>query len=148
MKFEFVPINLEYAKEIKGWRYNGFVKNIYVEPYFNSLDEKTGKMKGPDGCEGFVVLNQDKLVGLFEYYFRGDIIEIGLALNPDFVGKGYGTKLVKQGINFGIDKFNYKEEYIMLTVNIENKPAINVYKKVGFKEHKKEENSIEMRKYI
>lgn len=148
MKFEFVPINLEYAKQIKAWRYNGFVKNIYVEPYFNSLNEKTGKMKGPDGCEGFAVLNQDKLVGLFEYYFRGDIIEIGLALNPDFVGKGYGVQLVKQGIDFGIDKFNYKEEYIMLNVNIENKPAISVYKKVGFKEHKKEEDSIEMRKYI
>mgnify|MGYP006285191451 FL=1 len=55
MKFEFVPMILEYAKQIKTWRYNGFIKNIYAEPYFNSFDATTDKMKGPEGCEGFAV---------------------------------------------------------------------------------------------
>ena len=148
MKFKFVPMNLEYANQIKTWKYSGVVKNIYVEPYFNNFDDTTGKTKGPESCEGFAVLNQGKLVGLFEYYFKEEFIEIGLALSPDVVGRGHGKEFVKQGIKFGINKYDYKEEYIKLNVGIKNKPAIRVYKKVGFKKYKKEADSIEMRKYI
>ena len=148
MEFKFVPINLEYLKEIKNWKYDGFVKEIYLEPYFENIDKKTAELRGPDGCLAFAALNQNILLGLFEYYFRGEIIEIGLALNPDFVGKGYGKDFVEQGITFGLKHFDYQKEYIKLNVNLENKAAVKVYKKAGFKEYKKEKDSIEMRKYI
>lgn len=148
MKFKFVPMTLEYVKQIKTWRYTGYVKNIYMQPYFDSYNGITGKMKGPGGCEGFAALNQNRLVGLFEYYFKDEIIEIGLALKPELAGKGLGKEFVKQGINFGIKKFRYKREYIKLTVNIQNKPAIRVYEKAGFKEYRRKDDEIEMRKYL
>jgi len=148
MKFKFVPINLEYLKKIKKWRYNGFVKNIYLDPYFKNIDEKNSELRGPGDCIGFAALNQNKLVGLFEYYLKGDIIEIGLALSPDFVGKGYGKDFVKQGIDFGIEHFNYQGEYIKLSVNQKNKAALKVYKRAGFKEYNRIDDSIEMRKFI
>ncbi len=148
MKFKFVPVNLEYLEEIKNWKYDGFVKNIYVDPYFENINEKTTELRGPEGCEGFAVLYHNILAGLFEYYFKGDIIEIGLALNPDFVEKGYGKTFVEQGIDFGIKHFDYQEEYIKLNVNIKNKAAVRVYKKAGFKEYERESDSIEMRIYI
>ncbi|WP_157949925.1 GNAT family N-acetyltransferase [Vallitalea okinawensis] len=147
MKFEFVPMTLDYADLIKKWKYTGYVKSIYMEPYFDTFNE-TGKMRGPGGCEGFVVLNQSRLVGLFEYYFIDEIMEIGLALKPELTGKGYGKDFVHQGIKFGIKNFEYKRKYIKLTVNILNKPAIKVYEKVGFEEHKRNEGEIEMRKYL
>lgn len=148
MVFKFVPINLEYLKEIKNWKYDGFVKNIYVKPYFENVNKKNAELRGPDGCKGFAALYQNKLAGLFEYYFRKEIIEIGLALNPDFVDKGYGKEFVEQGIAFGIKHFNYQEKYIKLNVNINNKAAIRVYKKAGFTEYRRESDSIEMRKNI
>jgi ribosomal-protein-alanine N-acetyltransferase len=144
MNFKFVPINLEYLEEIRNWKYDGFIKNIYLDPYF----ENNNELRGPGGCIAFAALNKNKLVGLFEYYFRGEIIEIGLALNPDLVGKGYGKDFVEQGINFAIKHFDYQEEYIKLSVNLENKAAVKVYKKAGFKEYNRESDSIEMRKYI
>ena len=145
MKFDFVPMTLDYANQIKTWQYDGYIKNIYVEPYFNSFKETTGKMKGPGGCEGFAVLNQNRLVGLFEYYFKDEIMEIGLALKPELAGKGLGEDFVKQGIDYGINKFKYKRKYIKLSVNIQNKPAVRVYEKVGFKEYKRKIDEIEMR---
>lgn len=148
MKFEFIPMTLDYARQINTWEYSGYVKSIYVEPYFNSFDEATGKVKGPDGCEGFAGVNQNTLVGLFEYYFRDEIMEIGLALNPELVGKGFGKDFVLQGIYFGINEFKYKQKYVKLTVNIQNKPAIRVYEKAGFIEYTRKENEIEMRKDV
>lgn len=148
MKFEFVPMTLDYANQIKHWKYSGHIKSIYVEPYFSSYDEATGKMKGPGGCDGLAVLNENELAGLFEYYFRDGDMEIGLALSPDLVGKGYGKEFVLQGIDFGIKKFEYKREYIKLTVNIENKPAVRVYEKAGFIVNEHKSGDLEMRKYL
>ncbi|MFW5794949.1 MAG: hypothetical protein ACOCV1_05655 [Bacillota bacterium] len=42
MDFKFVAINLEYLKEIKNWKYDSCVKEIYLEPYFEDIDKKTG----------------------------------------------------------------------------------------------------------
>ena len=148
MNYEFVPMNLEYVKKIEKWKYNGFLKEIYVKPYFDNYDKDSKVLKGPGGCDGFAVLNQDKLIGLFEYYFKEEIMEIGLAISPDIVGEGYGEEFVRKGIEFGINNYDYKKEYIQLSVNIKNKPAIRVYEKAGFVHHNNEEDSIEMRKYL
>jgi len=148
MEYEFVQMNLEYAEQMNTWEYNGHVKTIYVEPYLKSLDDRTGKITGPEGCEGFAVLAQNTLVGLFEYYFKEEILEIGLGLNPDLVEQGHGEAFVKAGIAFGIKNYNYKQEFVKLDVDINNNSAIRVYKKAGFKEYKREADSIMMRKMV
>ena len=148
MNFEFVPMNLEYIKKIEKWKYNGFLKEIYVKPYFDNYNEETKEMKGPGGCDGFAVLNQNKLIGLFEFYFKENIMEIGLAISPDIVGQGFGEEFLRKGIEFGINHYDYNKEYIQLSVNKKNKPAIRVYEKAGFIHCNSEDDSIEMRKYL
>ena len=144
MRFEFVLMNFDYANQIKNWQYNGVVESISVDAYFNSY-QTTGKMTGPAGCIGFAVFEQSKLAGLFEYYFENEVMSIGLALAPELVGKGYGTDFVKQGVEFGLNHFKYNGEYIKLTVNVQNKPAIRIYEKIGFKEYNRKDKEIEMR---
>lgn len=34
MKFEFVPMTLDYAEQIKAWEYNGYVKKENKPPLF------------------------------------------------------------------------------------------------------------------
>lgn len=142
--FEFLPVTIEAIKEIGNWRYEGFVKSVYIKPYLESIKENK-RLKGPDGCEGYVALKNNMIAGLFEFYFENDIMEIGLALNPDLVGKGFGSEFIREGIFFGLKAYNYKRDYIRLTVNEKNKPAIKVYKKVGFDYYKKNDDLIEMR---
>ena len=48
-------------------------------------------------------------------------------------GKGYGSDFVMAGIRYGIEKYNYDEDYLMLAVAKFNKRAIKVYQKIGFK---------------
>jgi len=144
MNYNFVPQNMTYLKEIQSWAYNGHVKSIYCQPYFDSY-EKTQVMRGPDDCLGFAALLNGELYGLFEYYFKNDIMEIGLALKPNHVGKGLGREFVFQGIQFGLDKFKYQQPFILLKVNMNNLPAIQVYEKVGFVLFQKKGETLEMR---
>jgi len=147
MEFRFVPMTLEYAEQIKHWCYNSYVKSVYVEPYFTSFKE-TGVISGPGGCAGFAALIDNNLAGIFEFYFQDDVIEIGLALSPELTGNGHGKDYVLQGISFGIKKFKYQGDYVQLSVNVENAPAVAVYKKSGFEVHHQKDNEIQMRKLV
>ncbi len=156
MKFKFKVMNKALAEEMDKWEYHGeFFEELGMKHYFDSYDETTGIATGPAGCNGYAVfLENRQLIGLFEYYLKDEFMEIGLALNPSFIGKGLGVEFVTRGIEFGIDKYDYDKEYVKLSVDETNIPAIKVYEKVGFKRVKEivsddgENISLEMRKYI
>lgn len=145
--FKFSPVTLDTIKEVGNWRYDGVVKSIYITPYLESISAEES-IKGPDGCDGFIAYSDSSIAGLFEFYFEDDIMEIGVALNPALVGKGLGKEFIDSGINFGIKNYDYSKDYIRLTVNENNKPAIKVYENLGFTHFNKNGDSIEMRKKI
>ena len=144
MDFQFRPISMEEAEEIEEWHYEGKFEDLYMTPYFISAD-KGGPIKGPGGCDGFVALYEGKVAGLFEYTLDAGVLVIGLALSPDFVGKGGGADFVRQGIAFGLATYDDKIDVIELEVNRNNKPAIRVYEKVGFSKIRCVENEVVMR---
>lgn len=156
MEFKFKVMNKDLAEEMDKWEYDGkYFEDLVMKHYFDSYDEATGIATGPAGCDGYAVFTEDgQLIGLFEYYMKDGFMEIGLAFNPSMIGKGLGVEFVSKGIEFGIETYDYKKEYIKLNVDDTNLPAIRVYEKVGFKRIKEiisddDGNvSLEMRKYI
>jgi ribosomal-protein-alanine N-acetyltransferase len=81
----------------------------------------------------FAVLNnKGELIGYYSFYFEDEVIWIGFGLKPELTGLRLGTTFVMAGINFIVDKFNYKMNYIMLSVALFNKRAIRSYEKIGF----------------
>lgn len=141
-----MPITLEYAREIGSWKYEGEMdEDILMNPYFVTFEE-TGILKGPGGCDGYVAFLDNQLSGLFEFIVKESIIEIGLALNPKLVGKGFGAEFVNQGIEFGVQHYDTNLEYIKLVVNPNNKAAIRVYEKTGFEKIVQSSDEIEMRR--
>ncbi len=131
MDYTFNRMTIEDVKEITTWRYNGHMKDIYMTPYFENY-EKTGEVIGPLGCHGYVVYKDNQLIGLYEYYFKDDYIEIGLALKPEFTGKGLSKDFILEGINFAYNKYNYQKDFILLSVEKENIASYKAYLKVGF----------------
>lgn len=68
---------------------------------------------------------KNKLVGSYYISDDGDDFTVcALYIQEDFRGKGYSKILIKHAID------NYKELY--LQVHVDNKIAINLYKKYGF----------------
>ncbi|WLR47334.1 GNAT family N-acetyltransferase [Halobacillus litoralis] len=144
MEFEFRPIKMEDVRQIDSWNYDGFVEKVVMKPYFDSY-KQTGELKGPGGCEGYAAFLDEAVVGLFEYHVNGGIMEIGLALRPDLIGKGLGATYVKQGISFGIHHYDQDMNEVRLEVDEQNKAAIRVYEKIGFKTVEQKDRDIEMR---
>jgi len=76
--------------------------------------------------------NNDVPQGVEKPFEQGDMF-YGQGLRPDLVGKGYGPELISQSLVFGIDKYSYKREYVLLDVIAFNKRAFKAYEKCGFK---------------
>ncbi|GEN52663.1 GNAT family N-acetyltransferase [Halobacillus faecis] len=147
MEFQFRPIKVEDVKQIDSWNYDGFVEKVEMAPYFESLNQ-TGKLQGPGGCEGYAAFHEDAVVGLFEYNVNGRIMEVGLALRPDWIGKGLGATYVKQGIAFGLHHYDEAINEVRLEVDERNKAAIRVYEKIGFIRVAQKDQDIEMRMFV
>lgn len=145
MQYTFQPLKINEVKTMSSWQYEGKVENLYMKPYFESFENGDKILKGPNNCEGFSVYRGDQLFGLFEYYNNSSTMEIGLALNPKFTGKGLAYDFLISGLKFGIKYYNYQNDYIKLYVNKENKPAFSLYKKAGFKITEEYEKDYEMK---
>lgn len=143
--YKFKDMRLHYATEIASWKYDGYMKDIYMKPYFDNYNELTGEMKGPLKCDGFAVFKDNDLFGLFEFYLQEDGIEIGLAINPLFVGKGYSTEFIGAGLEFLKDYYKYNKKYVYLAVEKENYAAHKAYLKFGFIEYETNREEIKMR---
>ncbi len=143
-------MSIKYAKILGNWQYDGYVKKIYVDPYLKNNEKETDQMRGPGGCYGFVAIDLEKsqLVGLFEYYFNDDSMEIGLALNPALIGKGLAKNFVLKGVEFGVNYFDYAGDYVKLHVNTNNVPAVKAYRQAGFALASQDGDKLEMRKTV
>ncbi|MGH4120395.1 GNAT family N-acetyltransferase [Clostridium sp.] len=73
-----------------------------------------------------------RIVGFYSLFFECGIMNIGLGLKPALTGRRIGAEFVISGINFGVGKFNYNQNCIMLAVASFNKRAIKVNEKLGF----------------
>lgn len=133
MKYTFISMNKEYAYEIAySWKYN----NPYSFYDMTADEDDLKEFLNEDSWTGqyFAVLNdKNELVGFYSFVFENEIMWIGLGLKPELTGRKIGTEFVTAGINFGVKKFNYNHNCIMLAVAYFNKRAIKVYEKIGFK---------------
>ncbi len=155
MKYKFVPMNKEYAKEmINNWKYKG---EYSIYDYCNEeellLEEENW------GFGKFAALDENNnLVGELTMEFFEEVDEdsegdgyvdiktvknnpdkiyemwIGFGLRPELTGQGLGSKYVLECVEFAIKHHNYKGNYVRLGVAEFNKRAIKAYKKAGFQQ--------------
>ncbi|OQY40743.1 MAG: GNAT family N-acetyltransferase [Fusobacteriia bacterium 4572_74] len=81
----------------------------------------------------FVLVIENNVIGIAEYMrdFDGDEIFLyGFSIKKEYRKCGYGKKLLEESIKVFREN---KIKKIGLTVSLENKEAIKLYKKMGFK---------------
>ena len=132
MNYIFHTMNKEYANEIAyNWKYNEIYSFYDMVADEDDLKEFLNENNWTENY--FAVLNdKSELVAFYSYIFEGEVMWIGFGLKPELTGKGIGAEFVAAGINFGVEKFEYRQKCIMLAVASFNKRAIKVYEKIGF----------------
>lgn len=148
MKYIFIPMTKEFAIDIAyNWKYDKMYS--FYDMTEDEDDLKEFLKQENWGNSIFAVGNRNnELVGFFSYYFIDEVMWIGFGLRPDLTGKGFGFDFVKEGIIFGLKKFKYDKDYIMIAIPEFNKRAMNLFKKLGFKEEEKYLQYANNNKYI
>lgn len=118
---------------------------IQAEGFKNGSQNKLIKYSKNSKNTFYVIKSQDKIVGYCAYYlklafslkgFEKQSVVSSIATDVEFRGKGFAERLLKESIKEM--KLNNISS-ILLFVNINNKPAIHLYEKIGFKKIKKME---------
>ncbi|HCQ90589.1 MAG TPA: GNAT family N-acetyltransferase [Clostridium sp.] len=133
MNFKFISMNSKYAHEIAyNWKYDGIFSFYDMTADEEDLEEFLTEDRW--GKNEFAVLNgENQLVGFYSYYLEDEIMWIGFGLKPELTSKRLGANFVNSGIDFAVEKFDYKKDYVMLAVASFNHRAIRLYEKIGFK---------------
>ena len=141
MKFSFAPMNEADAVTIQQWHYD--------EPYaiYNpgaDLEDGHSELLDPHSPYYAVRDEQGELIGFFGFgtsaqpwdnttprlYTEDGIIDIGLGMRPDMVGRGLGLSFVSAGLAFAREHFAPRA--FRLFVLTFNERAIRVYEQAGF----------------
>jgi [ribosomal protein S18]-alanine N-acetyltransferase len=115
---------------------------IQSEGFKNGSTSKLIKYSKNSRNTFYVIKNQDRVVGYCAYYlklalslkgFEKQSVISSIATDMEFRGKGFAERLLNKSIEEM--KLNGISS-IFLFVNINNKPAIHLYEKIGFRKIK------------
>lgn len=150
MKINFIPFSKEHTKIFDQWSEKDHVKNTWFVEGYATVEMIKSQIE-PNGYDfPFIICSDDRPIGFILYCDmaayrnlekdpKGPLKDepqgtycIDLFIGEeDFIGKGYGTEIVKM-----FSRFLFEERGAMRIViepSIANKRAIRCYEKVGFK---------------
>lgn len=110
--------------------FNGFHNRIYDYNTMKDTLEKWG-----NGAM-LIVTNSNDIIGsisLFNVNHYVNCGEIGIFIEEKFQNQGYGNEAMKLMIEYAFNNLNFR--YLLVNCYSHNEKAINIYKKLGFKEY-------------
>jgi [ribosomal protein S18]-alanine N-acetyltransferase len=129
VKFEFRKMSSGEARQIAGWRYDPPYDFYDAVSDPDDLAELLdARRRGEDYFSAFD--EKGALVGFFQFERAGKVVEVGLGLRPDLIGKGLGRAFLLAGLDFA--RRSFSPEAFRLSVATFNERAIKVYEGVDF----------------
>ena len=117
-------------REICSWRYEGDYA-VYNLPSYEVMKEKNMGFMNPKTEENYrAYYHKDLLVGFTNIREEEKEVFIGIGVNPNMCGKGYGHIILNK--SYEISKQLYPGKPLYLEVRTWNKRAISCYLKAGF----------------
>jgi RimJ/RimL family protein N-acetyltransferase len=125
------PMTAADFAEVATWRY---------EPPYDFYD---GDQEEPLDPERHFAVRDDggATIGFYYFELNGDVLDYGLGLRPDLVGRMLGLDFFHAGLEFGRER--YRPRLIRLHVAAFNGRAVKVYERAGFREVSRHVRSFE-----
>ncbi len=129
-----------YSKDFQKLNEEWLVKDFVIEPYDKKLLENCKEFIIDKGGHIFFYKFENKIIGTVALlYLNKGVYEISkMAVSTAYRGKGFGKEMLKFIIEFS--KKNKYTELLIYSSRILN-TAINLYRKMGFKEISLEKNT-------
>ena len=122
-----------------------WLQESHVKEWWNDGDDTLEKVAAhygaADDASRFVLLDGEKPIGYFQYYFgENGVIGIDQFIGDEtYLNRGVGTETIKIFVGMILEKHN--PPFIILDPSPENARAINCYEKVGFRHYQTEKLS-------
>jgi len=127
--YEFKPMTEEYGDIVVSWKTPFRYACFDVDNHETTLDDLISSSE----FDSFVALtSDDELVGFVESTFIDEDMRVGIALMPEFQGKGLGFDFVETAIEYLQDYYDYMGGTITTTLMPEDRHAVEVFERVGF----------------
>ncbi|WP_299052964.1 GNAT family N-acetyltransferase [uncultured Polaribacter sp.] len=129
---KIIPYQPNLAKDFYNLNVEWLKKYFYVEPYDEKVLSNPQKYIIDEGGYIFYATYNDEIIGVAAYINQKSYFELSkMAISPKYRGLKIGLFLINFCVQFAKNK---EWESITLYSNTKLVPAINLYKKIGFKE--------------
>ena len=132
------PLSVENAQKITTWRYDPPYDLYDLDPEHLSgllnIDYRYHQVMDLKGSlVGYCCFGLDAQVPGGDYqHGEPAVLDIGVGLRPDLIGKGLGSDFVSDILDFTIKEF--KPEYFRVTIADFNQRSQKTFRDLGFKE--------------
>jgi ribosomal-protein-alanine N-acetyltransferase len=124
---KIVPFTDDHADDVVQWIYEAPYDRYDTAADADLVDLLT-KAELRSGVRA--VVEDEALIGYFNFVKRDDEIHLGLGLRPELTGRGLGSTFVEAGLTYARDK--WAPARFRLWVAAFNVRAILVYERAGF----------------
>ena len=132
MTLEIIPFKPKYSQDFYNLNTEWLEKYFYVEPYDEKVLSNPKKYIIDTGGYIFFIKNETRIIGTIALIRQQTYFELSkMAILPEYRGQKIGLKLIEYCITFAKQK---KWKSITLYSHKKLVPAINLYKKIGFRE--------------
>ena len=125
------------------WAINPLIRKFSFSKKEISLDEHAAwfKEKIKDAnCSYCIAKIKDAVIGSIRFDIKDDEALISYLLDANYHGKGFGVKLLSQGIDFFLKENNVK--HVCGLVFKENIPSMKAFRELGYKEIEVDETTV------
>lgn len=133
--FKFRCVSPDDFPQILEW-----LSKKHVQEWWNDGDDTLEKVAAhygaTDETQRFILLDDEKPIGYFQYYFADDgAIGIDQFIGEEtLLNQGIGEETIKIFVRMIVEK--HHPSFILLDPSPDNKRAVRCYEKVGFRHYK------------
>ncbi len=125
------PMTDDAVRELSRWRYDGEYA-VYDESPYEEKRAKGSPLLDPDHRGRYTCFyDGDTLMGYINLARMEGAVHFGIALAPDYCGRGYGPVVTRKAMAMAREK--WPSLPLRLVVRIWNARAIRCYEKAGFR---------------
>ncbi len=131
-------VDLSDIKDLFKWRNHPEVRKNSFNTNIISWTEHAmwfkAKIKEPETIIYIAFSGEDK-IGSIRFEYKADAIQVSIMLNPDFIGKSFGSEVIRLAVRKFINNKKGANKPLIAEIKKSNTASVKAFEKAGFEEN-------------